>query len=105
MAAVKLRPISQKKLTPSVTISENPSEIFVVRWSPDGKLVAAGAGDGAISVFNAESGRVAFELQPGSASALPATSLRFRPSNDASRTKNVTTNCLTGFYARGAINL
>ncbi len=43
--------MSSKKLQPTVTISENPSEIFVVRWSPDGKLVAAGAGDGAIQVF------------------------------------------------------
>ena len=61
----------------------------MVRWSPDSKYLAAGAGDGSIKVFNAQTGRVAFDLQPGSAAALPATSLRFRPSNDATRTKNV----------------
>jgi WD40 repeat protein len=80
---------STKKLVPSVTISDTESEVFVVRWSPDGQYIAAGAGDGAIQVFESLTGRLAFNLQQGSAAALPATSLRFRPSNDATRTKNV----------------
>lgn len=63
------------------------------RWSPDGAYVAVGAGDGALSVFDSKTGRVAFELQQGSAAALPATSLRFRPSQDASKTKNVLVSC------------
>ena len=44
-------------------------------------------------------GKMAFELQTGSAAALPATSLRFRPSSDATRTKNV----LVSANAVGAI--
>jgi WD40 repeat protein len=83
------RVTSRKKLQPVITIADNPSEVFVVRWSPDSKYLAAGSGDGSIKVFNADTGRVSFDLQPGSAAALPATSLRFRPSNDATRTKNV----------------
>lgn len=35
------------------------------------------------------SGKVAFELQSGSAAALPATALRFRPVSAQTRTKNV----------------
>ena len=66
------------------------------RWSPDGAYVAVGAGDGALSVFDSKTGRVAFELQQGSAAALPATSLRFRPSQDASKTKNVLVSCDAG---------
>lgn len=67
--------------------------VHVLRWSPDGAYVAVGAGDGALSVFDSKTGRVAFELQQGSAAALPATSLRFRPSQDASKTKNVLVSC------------
>jgi COMPASS component SWD3 len=47
---------SDYKLSPKITISENTSEVFCVRFSPDGKFVAAGCGDGAIRVFNAENG-------------------------------------------------
>lgn len=32
------------------TCSECPSEVFCTRFSPDGKLLAAGCGDGAIRV-------------------------------------------------------
>ena len=32
------------KLAPRVTISDNSSEIFCVRFSPDGKFLAAGCG-------------------------------------------------------------
>ena len=32
------------------TLADNPSEVFVVRFSPDGKLVATGCNDGAIRV-------------------------------------------------------
>ena len=93
------RLVSSKRLQPAVTISDTDSEVFVVRWSEDGSYVASGAGDGSISVFSSETGKVAFELQYGSAAALPATSLRFRPSNDATRTKNV----LVSTNAVGAI--
>ena len=88
-AAAARRVTSHKKLQPIITITDNPSEVFVVRWSPDSKYLAAGSGDGSIKVFNTQTGHVAFDLQSGSAAALPATSIRFRPSNDSTRTKNV----------------
>mmetsp|Transcript_13885 Transcript_13885/g.17995 ORF Transcript_13885/g.17995 Transcript_13885/m.17995 type:complete len:361 (+) Transcript_13885:82-1164(+) len=95
----KNRVATSKRITPTVTISDNSSEMFAVRWSPDGNYIAAGAGDGNICVFAADTGTVAYELQQGSAAALPATSLRFRPSNDTTRTKNV----LVSTNAVGAI--
>lgn len=82
----------RKILIPSITISDNSSEVFCVRFSPDGKYVsclralvqslvhhmiytniyfvlfrflAAGCGDGAIRVFNATTGRLAYNLQNG----------------------------------------
>ncbi|CAM9492679.1 unnamed protein product, partial [Chrysoparadoxa australica] len=77
------------KLQPSLTISENSSEVFSVRFSPDGKFLAAGCGDGAVRVFNVDTGKLVYNLQHGSSLNLPCTSLRFRPSTAASKTRNV----------------
>eukprot|EP01006_Ploeotia_vitrea_P045285 TRINITY_DN66927_c1_g1_i1.p1 TRINITY_DN66927_c1_g1~~TRINITY_DN66927_c1_g1_i1.p1 ORF type:complete len:346 (+),score=-6.74 TRINITY_DN66927_c1_g1_i1:144-1181(+) len=81
--------MSNFKLIPKVTISDNTSEVFCVRFSPDGKFLAAGCGDGAIRVFNTQSGNLAYNLQGGSNASLPTTAIRFRPITAATRTKNV----------------
>ena len=50
--------LSKKKIVPHLDISDNPSEVFVSKFSPDGALLAAGCGDGALRVFDAETGRL-----------------------------------------------
>lgn len=80
---------SNFKLVPRITISGNTSEIFCVKFSPDGNFIAAGCGDGAIRVFNAQSGALAYNLQGGSNIALPTTAVKFRPVTATTRTKNV----------------
>mmetsp|Transcript_12401 Transcript_12401/g.29104 ORF Transcript_12401/g.29104 Transcript_12401/m.29104 type:complete len:426 (+) Transcript_12401:80-1357(+) len=80
---------SRKKLQPSITIADNPAEVFTIGFSPDGRYLATGIGDGSLRVFAVQTGKVAFELQAGNAAALPATCLRFRPATAATRTKNV----------------
>ena len=80
---------SSASLQPRVTISSMTSEVFCVRFSPDGKFLAAGCGDGAIRVFNVLNGNLAYNLQSGSNVALPTTALRFRPVTATTRTKNV----------------
>jgi len=80
---------SSYRLQPKITISDNSSEIFTVKFSPDGKFLAAGCGDGAIRVFNVQNGSLAYNLQGGSNVALPTTALRFRPVTPTTRTKNV----------------
>lgn len=87
------------KLVPRITISDNTSEVFSIRFSPDGKFIAAGCGDGAIRVFNAQSGALAYNLQGGSNVALPTTAIRFRPSSENTKTKNV----LIAANAAGAV--
>jgi COMPASS component SWD3 len=72
-----------------LTVSDNSSEVFCVRFSPDGKFLSAGCGDGAIRIFNVATGRLAYNLQSGSSMALPCTSLRFRPPTAISKTRNV----------------
>lgn len=80
---------SSSKLIPRVTISDNTSEVFCVRFSPDGKFLAAGCGDGAIRIFNTTTGKLSYNIQGGSSTALPTTAIRFRPVTAATRTKNV----------------
>lgn len=80
---------SHSRISPSLSISENTAEVFVLNFSPDGKLLAAGCGDGSIRVFHASSGRLAYTLQSGSNVALPTTAILFRPVTAATRTKNV----------------
>lgn len=81
--------LADAKLKPKITIENNSSEVFCVRFSPDGKFLAAGCGDGAIRCFNTANGNLAYNLQGGSNVALPTTSLRFRPLTTQARTKNV----------------
>ena len=61
---------STASLVPKVTISALTSEVFCIRFSPDGKFLAAGCGDGAIRVFNVQNGNLAYNLQGGSNVAL-----------------------------------
>jgi WD40 repeat protein len=77
------------KLVPRMTISKNSSEVFSVRFSPDGKFLAAGSADGAIRVFNVSNGSIAYNVEGGSNVALPTTCIRFRPVTSATQTKNV----------------
>ena len=53
------------RLRPAITISEQSSEVFTVRWSPDARYLAAGCGDGAVRVFNGENGRLAYKCVGG----------------------------------------
>jgi WD40 repeat protein len=90
---------SQYKLVPKITISDNTSEVFCVKFSTDGKYLAAGCGDGAIRVFSTTQGKLTYNLQGGSNVALPTTALQFRPVTPTSRTKNV----LLAANAAGAV--
>ena len=78
------------KLIPKITVADNTSEVFCVKFAPEGNYLAAGCGDGAIRVFSTENGNLAYNLQSGSNVALPTTAMKFRPPDAAnSRTKNV----------------
>jgi len=72
-----------------LTITENTSEVFAVKFNPTGQFLAACCGDGAIRVFNTSTGRLAYNLQRGSAMALPSTAVKFRPDVEHIKTKNV----------------
>jgi WD40 repeat protein len=70
---------AHKKISPKMILGMESVDTFAVRHSNDGRLVAAGAGDGSVWVYNALSGEVAFRLMPPQPKALPVTSVRWRP--------------------------
>ncbi|KAJ8603912.1 hypothetical protein CTAYLR_009713 [Chrysophaeum taylorii] len=93
-------PSAKKKLVPSMSISGLAAEVFSIRFSPDGRYLAAACGDGAVRVFNASNGALSHTMvTPNSTAGLPATIARFRPVGAADRTKNV----LLSGNANGAI--
>ena len=71
---------SSKRVTPLIDVAEIPSEVFVTKFSPDGNMLAAGCGDGAIRVFDANTGRLNYNLNIVGQDALPTTALAFDPS-------------------------
>eukprot|EP00743_Colponemidia_sp_Colp-15_P002144 GILK01002326.1.p1 GENE.GILK01002326.1~~GILK01002326.1.p1 ORF type:complete len:393 (+),score=63.42 GILK01002326.1:66-1181(+) len=77
-----------KRIVPKFIISDNQSEVFCVRFSPENNYIAAGCGDGSIKVYNTGTGRLAYQLSSGS-SDMPTTCLRWRPQTSTSKTKNV----------------
>jgi WD40 repeat protein len=50
------------KLSHSVTLGDNDSEIFCVKFDKDDKYVACGCADGKIKIFNLETNKMAFLL-------------------------------------------
>ncbi|KAJ1496403.1 WD40-repeat-containing domain protein, partial [Baffinella frigidus] len=63
-------------------------EVFCVRYSPDGQFIAASRGDGNIDVYS--TGTVYHMAHLGDGS--PTCSIRFRPNNQSSKTRNVLTS-------------
>ena len=78
------------QLEPCATISTR-CEVFSIRFSPDGKFIAAGGDDGSVKLFHSTSGdRVGNgELDEGSTTSTPTTCIRFRPNTSFHRTKDV----------------
>lgn len=84
------RVVTKKKVTPKLQLSENVSDVFCLRFSPDSQLLAAGCGDGAIRIYNAQTGRLSYNLNLASGgTAYPTTCIRFRPVTGAYKTRNV----------------
>eukprot|EP00697_Spironema_sp_BW2_P016156 gnl/Spiro4/7282_TR3808_c0_g1_i1.p1 gnl/Spiro4/7282_TR3808_c0_g1~~gnl/Spiro4/7282_TR3808_c0_g1_i1.p1 ORF type:complete len:415 (+),score=48.95 gnl/Spiro4/7282_TR3808_c0_g1_i1:84-1328(+) len=79
----------RKKITPKALIGEIGSEVFSVRFSPDGALVAAGCSDGGVRLYNTETGRLSYHLNVGLVNGLPMTCLRFRPHQPGKQNRNV----------------
>ena len=79
----------RNKLELKNTIQIAGTEIFCIRFSPDGKFLAASCSDGSVRVFNASNGTPAFHLNGGSEASQTAITLKFRPITPSARTKNV----------------
>lgn len=78
---------------------EPVSDCFCVRFSPDNQYLAASFANGAIHIYNADSGKQEFVLnsadKESGGTPLPTTQLRWRPHSTQSKTKSVliSVNC------------
>ncbi len=62
----------------------------MVRFSPDGLLLAAACNNGSVQIYNARTSSLAYVLPASHADAMPITALRFRPADAAAaKTRNV----------------
>ena len=43
-----------------MTLGDSSSEVFCVKYDPEDKYLAAGYGDGAVRVYNLETGKLSF---------------------------------------------
>lgn len=77
-----------------MTVGEQASEVFTVRYDPTDKYLACGFGDGAIRIYNTQTGKNAFTLCQhvdmfGKSDDMPICSLRWRPENPTMKTHNI----------------
>lgn len=73
-----------RRFNHKMTVGDSDSEVFSCRFDPTDKYLACGFGDGAIRVYNTQSGKCAFTLcsyvdQYGRSDDMPVTALRWRP--------------------------
>lgn len=80
---------TRRKIQAKALIGEIGSEVFCVRFSPDGSLIAAGCSDGGVRLYNTDTGRLSYHLNVGLVNGLPMTCLRFRPHMAGQQNRNV----------------
>ncbi len=79
---------SEPELYTRTVIGGTKSDVFCLKFAPDGHQVAAGCGDGAIRIFHSASGRLVYQLAVG-VCKFATTSLSFRSPVAGSKTRNV----------------
>jgi len=52
----------QRRFTHKMTLGDSNSEIFSCKFDPTDKYLACGFGDGAVRIYNTDSGKCAFTL-------------------------------------------
>ncbi|KAJ4456028.1 putative F-box and WD-40 domain protein 7 [Paratrimastix pyriformis] len=85
-AAVVRRAAPRRKIVVRQTLGEIGSEVFCVRFSPDGQYLAVGSGDGTVRIYIVQTGRLVHTMTDVS-SSFPVSTIRWRPPGD--RVKNV----------------
>ncbi|KAK2952318.1 putative F-box and WD-40 domain protein 7 [Blattamonas nauphoetae] len=67
-------------IKPTSVIQDIGSEIFVVRYSADGKFLAVACQDGGTRLYSTESHKLLYGFDMGQPNGFPITAMRFRPS-------------------------
>eukprot|EP00727_Mastigamoeba_balamuthi_P011171 m51a1_g6677 hypothetical protein (385) ;mRNA; r:220203-221665 len=86
---IEERDRTRRRLSDHLTRDEK-AEVFCVKFSNDGRLIAGGQGDGSVNVYNTATSELLYRLLPPEPKALPVTSIRWRPdSRPGLSTRNV----------------
>lgn len=77
-----------------MTLGESNSEIFACQFDPLDKYIACGFGDGAVRIYNKDTGKCSFTLCSrvdayGGSDDMPVCALRWRPQSSSSKTANI----------------
>jgi len=80
-----------RRFTHKMTLGDTDSEVFEAQYDPSDKYLACGFGDGAVRVYNTQTGNCAFTLcdnmsATGQSDEMPVTALKWRPPGAASKT-------------------
>lgn len=79
-----------RSVTQVMTLGQQDTEVFSVRWNPEDSHIAAAMGDGTVRLFSASDGSFIRSLNCRlTAEAMPVTGIRWRPANSMTKTKNV----------------
>jgi len=95
----------QRRFVHRVTLGDSKSEVFACKYDPTDKYIAAGFGDGAVRVYNLESGKCSFTLcngvdQYGGSDDMPVCAVRWRPQTVGMKTANVLVSAQADGYLK-----
>jgi WD40 repeat protein len=71
-----------RKITHKMTLGDSSSEVFCAQFDPEDRYIALGYGDGAVRIYNLETGKQSFTLAGAAFDSdheMPVTCIRWRP--------------------------
>ena len=71
-----------RKITHKMTLGDSSTEVFCSQFDPEDRYIALGYGDGAVRIYNLETGKQSFTLAGASFESdheMPITCVRWRP--------------------------
>jgi len=54
--------LTQRRIAHKMTIGDSSTEVFCAKFDPEDRYIACGYGDGAVRIYNMETGKLSFTL-------------------------------------------
>jgi WD40 repeat protein len=74
--------VTQRKIAHKMTLGDSSYEVFCAQFDPEDRYIALGYGDGAVRIYNMETGKLSYTLagaQFAMDHEMPITCIRWRP--------------------------